>query len=247
MKHRMKKIMSMLVIGVSVLSLSACAGQKEDTENKGDELLSQQAVTTAEGLTDTIVVLTDEEIESYKESTDDFTVQAMEAWETSKEELGSFVSSEEAQVEYDDEVYTVTIPSEFEKADANFVYTFDETGVPTGMSMDIQYSLAVNMQRAALNTVMGLGVVFIMLIFLSFVISLFPFVPKLLDKKSKETEEDLTPVTVPAQETAEAAEEEVQDDTELVAVIAAAIAAAEGTSPDGFVVRSIRKVNRKKW
>lgn len=115
------------------------------------------------------------------------------------------------------------------------------------MSMDIQYSLAVNMQRAALNTVMGLGVVFIMLIFLSFVISLFRFVPKLLDKKSKETEEDLTPVTVPAQETAEAAEEEVQDDTELVAVIAAAIAAAEGTSPDGFVVRSIRKVNRKKW
>ena len=30
----------------------------------------------------------------------------------------------------------------------------------------------------------------------------------------------------------------------LIAVIAAAIAAAEGTSPDGFVVRSIRKVKR---
>ena len=27
----------------------------------------------------------------------------------------------------------------------------------------------------------------------------------------------------------------------------AAIAAAEGSSPDGFVVRSIRKVNRRKW
>ena len=36
------------------------------------------------------------------------------------------------------------------------------------------------------------------------------------------------------------------DDTELIAVIAAAIAAAEGTTTDGFVVRSIRKINRKK-
>ena len=32
----------------------------------------------------------------------------------------------------------------------------------------------------------------------------------------------------------------------LIAVIAAAIAASEGTSTDGFVVRSIRKINRKK-
>ena len=38
---------------------------------------------------------------------------------------------------------------------------------------------------------------------------------------------------------------DVSDDLELVAVIAAAIAASEGAaSTDGFVVRSIRKVNR---
>ena len=40
--------------------------------------------------------------------------------------------------------------------------------------------------------------------------------------------------------------EELADDTELVAVIAAAIAAFEGKqSTDGFVVRSIRKARRK--
>ena len=33
----------------------------------------------------------------------------------------------------------------------------------------------------------------------------------------------------------------------IVAVIAAAIASYEGTSTDGFVVRSIRKANRNKW
>ena len=46
---------------------------------------------------------------------------------------------------------------------------------------------------------------------------------------------------------AEPAVEDATDDGELIAVIAAAIAASEGkTSTDGFVVRSIRKVNRRK-
>ena len=41
--------------------------------------------------------------------------------------------------------------------------------------------------------------------------------------------------------------EDVSDDTELVAVISAAIAAAEGTSTDGFVVRSIKRRTSNKW
>ncbi len=40
-------------------------------------------------------------------------------------------------------------------------------------------------------------------------------------------------------------EEALTDDVELVAVLAAAIAASENTSPDSFVVRSIRKVKEK--
>ena len=42
-------------------------------------------------------------------------------------------------------------------------------------------------------------------------------------------------------------EEELVDDLELAAVIAAAVAAYTGTSADGFVVRSIRKSNKNKW
>ena len=43
------------------------------------------------------------------------------------------------------------------------------------------------------------------------------------------------------------AEENLADDGELVAVIAAAIAAAEGTTTDGFVVRSIKRRKSNKW
>ena len=38
-------------------------------------------------------------------------------------------------------------------------------------------------------------------------------------------------------------EEELSDDLELVAVIAAAIAASENTDPSGIIVRSIRRVS----
>ena len=54
------------------------------------------------------------------------------------------------------------------------------------------------------------------------------------------------PVTAPTPVGA-APEANLADDTELVAVIAAAIAAYEGAiSTDGFVVRSIRKINRSR-
>ena len=45
----------------------------------------------------------------------------------------------------------------------------------------------------------------------------------------------------------EVEEEEVIDDGELIAVIAAAIAASENTSTDSFVVRSIRKSKKGNW
>lgn len=66
----------------------------------------------------------------------------------------------------------------------------------------------------------------------------------MLEGKKKEAPAPVSPAPAPVQ--VPAVEEEV-DDTELIAVIAAAIAASEGTSTDGFVVRSIRKINRKKW
>ena len=65
-----------------------------------------------------------------------------------------------------------------------------------------------------------------------------------MEAKKKEKEAALRAVENPVETVvapAETVEEQLTDDTELVAVIAAAIAAYEGTSTDGFVVRSIRR------
>lgn len=109
--------------------------------------------------------------------------------------------------------------------------------------------LGERMERAALNTLIGMLTVFIVLIIIIGVISLFKFIPVIQDRLAKknagdvqEKEESTDTQVINVQE-----ETDLSDDLELVAVIAAAIAASEGAAlADGFVVRSIRKVNRVK-
>lgn len=104
------------------------------------------------------------------------------------------------------------------------------------LTINAHYSTAEILKKAGLNTILGMGTVFVVLIFISFIISLFRFIPELEKKfKNKKTAEPAkapAPAPVPV---AKPAAEESTDDAELVAVISAAIAAAEGTSADGFV------------
>ena len=243
MKQILKRVSSVCTALICAASLTVAGSAVVFADSEANETIQNQTVMIAEGLTSTITPLTDEDIENYMNSGNEFTEQAMDAWVSAKDELGEFEETEESEVEFSDNQYVVTVPAKFEKADAEFVYIFDEQGNPTSMSVNVQYPLSVNLERAALNTVMGLGTVFVMLLFLSFVIYLFKFVPALVEGKKKETPE--APVAAPVAPAAPVVETQT-DDTELVAVISAAIAAAEGTSTDGFVVRSIRKVNRKK-
>lgn len=108
--------------------------------------------------------------------------------------------------------------------------------------------LGNKMATAALNTVIGMGTVFAVLILIIFIISLFRFIPIIQDKvaqrKAKKTGNASIDNTI-AQIVEKEENADLSDDLELVAVIAAAIAASEGAaSADGFVVRSIRKANR---
>lgn len=104
------------------------------------------------------------------------------------------------------------------------------------------------MGKAALNTLIGMGTVFCVLILISLIISCFGIIPKIQEsaarkKAAAKGSQEVSGIdnAVTQIEELEAVEEQT-DDLELVAVIAAAIAAAEGAvSTDGFVVRSIRR------
>lgn len=103
------------------------------------------------------------------------------------------------------------------------------------------------MARAGLNTILGMGTVFVVLIFISFIISLFKYILKFqnnLENKEKETSKNESPDHT--DEKSITSQEPTEDDLyseELVAVIAAAVAAAEGGSAEDFVVYSIKKRN----
>lgn len=136
-------------------------------------------------------------------------------------------------------------------------------------------TMADKMKDAGANTLIGMGIVFIALIFISFIISLLKFVPALLDKETREkkkaekakklaeananaseaddkTEADNAPAGI-VDIVNTATGESVMDDSELVAVISAAVMAAQGgktrvrvnyPSNDKLVVRP-RKRNKR--
>ena len=104
---------------------------------------------------------------------------------------------------------------------------------------------------ALLYTCLGMGVVFVVLILISFIIGLLKYVPGLFDGSRKKKVENKIPAKKeePVQEfsTAPVSDNNNKDDSQIVAVIAAAIAAqmTEETgapvTPDGLVIRSIKK------
>ena len=242
-----KKITSVFMTFLVVTALVIGSTSMVFAADKIDESVKTSLVTTSEGLTDAIVALKDADIENYMNTGDDFTTSAMQSWQTSKDELGAKKESNgKTTVTLKDDQYIVTVPVKFEKANANFVYVFESTGTPVSMSVDVQYGLGKTLQRAGLNTLMGVGTVFVMLILLSLLISLFRFIPNPEAKKAAEAKAAKEAQAAVIAAAPVQAEENLADDGELVAVIAAAIAAAEGTTTDGFVVRSIRKVKRNR-
>lgn len=235
----------MICVLALTLTMSVCAFAADEVTD--DEVANYKSV--AETLISQIAGFSDEEIETYLAQNDAFTTATMESWKGVKDELGAYSSIVSQNVEKDGDVVTISTVAQFEKAKADVVLMLDlGQQMYTSMTYSVQYSLAANMQRAGMNTLMGIGIVFLMLVFLSFVIGLFKYIEKFQNvgkKKAAEEAPKAEEAPAPAIAQSEAADEDFADDLELVAVISAAIAAYENTSGDSFVVRSIKKSN--KW
>lgn len=245
MNRKLKSLLAMVCVLALTLAMSVCAFAADTVTE--DEVANYKSA--AETLISQIAGFSDEEIETYLAQNDAFTTATMESWKSVKDELGAYSSIVSQNVEKDGDVVTISTVAQFEKAKADVVLMLDlGQQMYTSMTYSVQYSLADNMQRAGMNTLMGIGIVFLMLVFLSFVIGLFKYIEKFQNvgkKKAVEEAPKAEEAPAPAIAQSEAADEDFADDLELVAVISAAIAAYENTSGDSFVVRSIKKSN--KW
>ncbi len=99
-----------------------------------------------------------------------------------------------------------------------------------------------------MNTVLGMGTVFVVLIFISFIISLFKYISYLrtvAKKERKKTQEAADNATAQIA----LLQQKMMRTILNLAVITAAIAASEGTSTDGLLYQARqleRLINRRK-
>lgn len=168
-------------------------------------------------------------------------------WQSALEDIGTYEGVNGGSVSFaEDEVaITVNVLGSSHNADVEIVL---DSALATyiGITTNVHYSTGEIMAKAGMNTLIGMGTVFVVLILISLIISCFSLVSK-FEAKQKKEEPVAAAASAPVVEQI-TAKEELSDDTELVAVIAAAIAAYEGAAnTDGFVVRSIRKSNKSKW
>ena len=172
---------------------------------------------------------------------------AFSGYEGNEEELGAYVSTDGYEVSVDKDEITLVTHLTYENRTADLSIVFNKKSVAQSVTLDPNYSLGEILEKALMNTILGMGTVFSVLIFISLIIYCFNFIPVIQKKFGKKKEDKKA--AAPAKEAAQpaAVEEETVDEGELVAAITAAICAYTGSSSDGFVVRSIRRADSAKW
>ena len=143
-------------------------------------------------------------------------------------------------------IVEVEVTGEKKNATAEVIFSNDMFLTLKSAALNPSSSVGELMANAGLNTLIGMGTVFAVLILISLIISCFKVIPKIQENKAKKKApaKEVTGVDNAVTQIVEqeAVVEDESDDCELVAVIAAAIAASEGAvTTDGFVVRSIRR------
>ena len=265
----MKKKIALMLSLVILVAFAACGCGEDATEMDYNGYSFEDLYNVSASTIESLGEMTLEDMEeaytdisenystysaSYSTETLDITLALYESWIAIVEELGEYL-------DYDTDSFTVTkagstlttdMTVDFEDGSADFqlVYDYNDMSYPEDVAINENQTLGEKLQKAALNTVISLAVVFCVLILISLVIYCFNIFPYLEERKKEKAaaaaagqetgpqklvhpyEED-EPVAV--------AETAGTDDLELVAVITAAIAASMGTTTEGFVVRSIRR------
>ena len=173
----------------------------------------------------------------------------------------------------EDGSYTIIIPVTFDEGEMLYLMNLNmatqeiRAQFADSSAMDTEdSSISGLLQSASVNTAVGMGTVFVVLIFISLIIYCFKYLHQWEEgKKGTEAKKASAPASAAAKSTPAAApssaaapagdkDEELaavmaaaiaaSEDEDLVAVITAAIAAYQGTPSNGLVVRSIRRVDR---
>ena len=260
----MKKFLILLCMIPCIFGLSACGSEEVLTEYE------QYKVSNAQQLADEMVLylfsqyMDDEaasvfdeytavEIEylmnnQYNISVDgNAFVSAINSFRSAKDTVGTITETggSSVSIKGDQIIVEVEVTGEKKNATAEVIFSNDMFMKLESAALNPKSTVGELMGKAALNTLIGMGTVFAVLILISVIISCFKLISKVQDSKAGKAApaKEVTGVDNAVSQIAEQeAIAEETDDLELVAVIAAAIAASQGAaSTDGLVVRSVRR------
>ncbi|MGN0400859.1 MAG: OadG family transporter subunit [Acetatifactor sp.] len=276
-----KKFLTLICTIACVFGLTACGGEEQLPEYQqsrkdmaaayAPEIVTLLADDFCQGKSLQVEQYTQEELEylceemfvevdGYEEAidlrVDGYALsQAVISFNSGLKDIGSVKETGEVDVRLDGKqiVAEVEVIGEKRNATAEIILSNDMFLKLESASLNPKRTFGELMSKAALNTLIGMGTVFLVLILISLIISCFAIIPKLQSAaKRKEARKnraamkntgiDNAVAQIRAQEESNIEAVSGTDDLELVAVIAAAIAASQGAaSTEGFVVRSIRK------
>lgn len=242
----MKKILIVLGMMTCLAGMTACSGAQA---GQADSPIIDEA--TAASLGEMVVeniaqIVADGMQDQY--TGNEVITTAVTGWESALPEIGTYLGVTGHEVSAQGNETTIDVTVDGSDHDAVVSILVDSEGYVTSVTTSVVKGLGELMKNAALNTLLGMGTVFIVLILIAWIISLFKYIPVLSEKLSGKKKQDAAPApaSAPAPAAVPTIQEEETDNGELVAVIAAAIAAYESengrqAAPGDFVVRSIRR------
>ena len=292
MKQNIKRLLLLLSMITCFFVLSGCAKTEDAGSEEVTAEMKETLINGSRQYLATFAAYSDEELEEQlkqAEKAENTVIStALTSWKSVKEDLGSLqvdemgaplIQTDEktgepavtVQAEGED-TYQVEMTAVYEQRTMEFVLTAEAEDdgyggsvlTVTEMTFTPDYSIGEKLGKASLNMLMGMGTVFVVLLFISFIISRLKMVNSWGTKKEDKTVKEAAPAPVkpaepvpapvkPAEpepapaEPEEACEENLVDDLELVAVITAAISAAQKVPVEGLVVRSIRRKSSSNW
>ena len=206
MKQNMKRMLLVLCMAVCFFALSACGSASEEAVEPISPEIEQTMSDGAKSYLEQFASYSDEDLAAQlkqaEKQKNTVIESAISSWTSSKDDLGKMGEIQSVTVERaDDDSYTAVVQASFEKRNLTFSLTAEESVssyggtslVPTELSFVVNYSFGEKMEKAALNTLMGMGTVFLVLIFISLLISCFKFIGLIGKGKA-----DKSPVAVAA-------------------------------------------------
>lgn len=183
MKQKIIKLLLLFCMTVCFFALTAC-GNKTAAEpipesiELGMKSGARNYLTQFDSYDDATLA---DELKRTQRQKNTIMESAILSWQSCRDDLGRLVEIRSEEVErVDEDSYQVTLQAEFERRQLEFILTAEETAdagyaggaalVPTELLFHPDYTMGEKLTKAAMNTVLGMGTVFSVLIFISVLI-----------------------------------------------------------------------------